>query len=177
MGEDEEERPREEHAYDLMSRGGERSPVKPPWGSSGTFFGLQGAQLTRLGAVLLLFGLILFLNLPLGVALGGHPFGPSPSALGISFLISVVSMFLFGIGATALRLGMVRPVSRYVATETAPAMEYEAEALGRGIAEGFQGVGVAPPGSGGLLPTTIKVKCRNCGYLESEDATYYSKCG
>ena len=72
--------------------------------------------------------------------------------------------------AIALRLGLVRPVTGYVATEAAPAIETAATAFGTGLRD----AGFGAPGVGG---TVVRVKCRNCGYLETEDAEFCSKCG
>lgn len=86
-------------------------------------------------------------------------------------------MFMFGGGAFMMMIGfalvgasVTRPVSKYYATEMSPAIEITGKAIGEGLKE-----------SGVLSQSNqkeiIKIKCPNCGYLESEDAEFCSKCG
>jgi len=87
-----------------------------------------------------------------------------------AFGTAVVGMILLGVGGVALRLGLIRPVTSYVASEASPAIERVSEAAGEGLRQGF---GANPLQTGSV----VKVKCRNCGYLENEDAVYCGKCG
>jgi hypothetical protein len=156
--------------------------------SGGTLFGLSGRRLVRLGASLLVAGLVLFLLggvLPFlamagfmenpwgsgGPGFGGFGgFGSFVSSVVLSFLLSTIGIVLMAVGGFALWLGLVRPVSGYVATEASPAIQTAATAIGSGLREvGF--------GGGARGGTVVRVKCRNCGYLETEDAEYCSKCG
>jgi len=135
-----------------------------------TLFGLSGPRLRQLGIGLLVVGFLLFLLsfVPVFLAFNRFmedPFGSSGSMFG-SFFLSIMS----GAGGFALRLGLVRPVTGYVATEAAPAIETAATAFGTGLRD----AGFGAPGAGG---TVVRVKCRNCGYLETEDAEFCSKCG
>ncbi len=166
----------------------ERSPAPPTAGSSGTLFGLQGRQLTRLGAALLIVGIVLFLGSTLPAFLSmsqftQNPFGSFGSIMGaffLSFVLGAVGIVLIGAGAFVLRFGLIRPVTKYVATEAGPAIEYASASVGRGVMQGLgAGGGIPVRIEGNVAPaiSTVKVKCRNCGYLESEDATYCSKCG
>jgi hypothetical protein len=85
-------------------------------------------------------------------------------------------MIIFGAGGfmTVLGIGLIstsitKPVSRYYATETSPAMKITGESIGRGLGQsGFGRV---------YAKEIIKVKCPHCGYLEREDANFCSKCG
>jgi len=61
-------------------------------------------------------------------------------------------------------------VTRYIASEASPAVERVSEAAAEGLKQGF---GINPLRS----DPVVKVKCRNCGYLENEDAIYCGKCG
>lgn len=156
--------------------------LSPPGGS---LFGFSGAQLRRLGVAFVVVGAVLFVSsmaLPF-LAIQGFmeswqqdPFAPrSPPILAffLSFLIGGVGVVLLGLGGMALRLGLVRPVSGYVVTEASPAIEMGAAAVGRGLRDAM-----GPPGPAGAAPRPeVRVKCRNCGYLDTEDATYCSKCG
>src|SRR5207245_9601569 len=83
------------------------------------------------------------------------PFGGGGSMLG-SFFVSVrigaIGIITLGVGGFALRLGRVRPVTGYVATEAAPAIQTAATAFAAGIREaGF--------GASGVAGSLIRVKC------------------
>lgn len=80
---------------------------------------------------------------------------------------------LFVVGVALLYWINIGKIWGYVARETAPAIEAIARAGVKGARE-----------SGGILLRTgegpereVRVKCMNCGYLESEDAQFCSKCG
>ena len=155
------------------------SPTSVP--PRNTLFGLQGHQHTTVGAVLLVVGLALFVGsvLPVFLAFGSFqsdPFGSFGAIAGVmmlSFFLGVLGIVLLGIGGFMLRLGLIRPVASYVAGEASPAITTAATALGAGLRQGMGSVAAATA----PVATTVKVKCRNCGYLDSEDATYCSKCG
>src|SRR2546427_10827260 len=82
------------------------------------------------------------------------PFGSAGSMFGsffVSFLIGAIGIITLGVGGFALRLGLVRPVTGYVATEAAPAIQTAATAFAAGIREaGLR----APRGAGS--PTRVK---------------------
>jgi hypothetical protein len=133
------------------------------------------------GVVLIAVGFLLFLVaaiLPF-LAIQGfmqQPFNPSGpgAAIGsfmLSFVLGAIGIVLLGIGGFALRFGMIRPVSSFIATEAAPAIQTAAAALGGGLRQVGFGAPAAPPAP------EVRVKCRNCGYLETEDAEFCSKCG
>jgi len=77
------------------------------------------------------------------------------SALGGILLVTGGIMFYFSI---------LRPISKYVANEVSPAITTASEAFRKGIEKAVK-------------EKIIKVKCPYCGYLESEDAEFCSKCG
>jgi hypothetical protein len=147
---------------------------------SGTLFGLSGGQLRRIGVAVLVVGFVLFLIgavLPF-LAIQGVMQDPfDPGAIGrvgglfvFSFILSVIGIILIVIGGIALRFGMIRPVSGYLATEAAPAIQTAAAAVGGGLRDVGFGAPAAPS-------RDVRIKCRNCGYLETEDAEFCSKCG
>jgi hypothetical protein len=154
--------------------------VPPGAIQSGTLFGLSGEKLRRVGVTLLIVGLVMFLGsmFPVLLAIGrvaADPFQPGGFGLVagsffLSFLLGAVGVILVGVGGLALRLGMVRPVSGYLATEAGPAIRTASSAIGAGLRDVGFGPSAAPP-------TVVRVKCRNCGYLETEDAEFCSKCG
>jgi S-adenosylmethionine synthetase len=88
----------------------------------------------------------------------------------------LTSMFMFGAGGLMIVFGFAlvgtsaaRPISKYYSTEMSPAMKIAAESIGEGLKEsGAFGAG---------QKEIIKIKCPHCGYLESEDADFCSKCG
>jgi len=77
--------------------------------------------------------------------------------------------FLLVIGFGLLSLSIVRPISKYYISEASPAIKMASNSIGEGLKEsGFQVT---------QEKEVIKIKCPNCGYLESEDADFCSKCG
>ena len=68
----------------------------------------------------------------------------------------------------------MRGIARYTAVETAPAAEIMTEAVASGLSRGFSKEGSSPFSQG---KEVIRIKCRQCGYLETEDADFCSKCG
>ena len=83
-------------------------------------------------------------------------------------------LFIGGFGITAVGLillfmSLTRPIGKYYATELSPAMRITGESVGKGLKE--SGFGKSE------TKEVIKVKCPHCGYLESEDADFCSKCG
>jgi len=97
-------------------------------------------------------------------------FAANQARMNSSFVTAAIGMILLAVGFGALKFGMIRPVTTYVASEASPAIERVSEAAGEGLRQGF---GANPLQSGSV----VKVKCRNCGYLENEDAMYCGKCG
>ena len=75
----------------------------------------------------------------------------------------VIGGFLIVIGFGLVGLSLLRRYTSYVATETSPAIATASQAFGKGVMGGSKEV--------------VKIKCPNCGYLESEDAEFCSKCG
>src|SRR5213083_2036644 len=118
-------------------------------GDDGSLFGLDRGSLTAIGAIMMGIGIILFL-------IAATSMMPSTSDP-------------FDFAATQARMSSSF-VTAYVASEASPAIERVSEAAAEGLKEGF---GINPLKS----EAVVKVKCRNCGYLENEDAVYCGKCG
>src|SRR2546427_9975423 len=143
-----------------------------------TFFGLPGSRLRQVGVALLGIGLVLFFLsfVPILLAFNSFmqdPFGSAGSMFGsffVSFLIGAIGIITLGVGGFALRLGLVRPVTGYVATEAAPAIQTAATAFAAGIRE----AGFRAPAAGGR---PRRGEGRNCGNPGNERAEVCSKCG
>ena len=77
--------------------------------------------------------------------------------------------FSIVIGIGLIYISQIRRVTSYVATEASPGISTASEAFGKGLKESGY--------SKSETKEVIKVKCPHCGYLESEDAEFCSKCG
>ncbi|MBO0889016.1 zinc ribbon domain-containing protein [Candidatus Bathyarchaeota archaeon] len=141
--------------------------------SGSTLFGLNRNLLTGIGIVLIIAGIIMFLAAASSFSsFSTNPFdfAATQARMSSMFTTSAIGMILLFTGIVALRFGLVRPVTSYLASEASPAIERASAAAALGLKEGF---GTNPLHS----ETTVKVKCRNCGYLENEDAAFCGKCG
>jgi hypothetical protein len=90
-----------------------------------------------------------------------------------------IGVFFIMIGFAMIYYSQLRRITSFVATETAPAMTTTTHAAGDGLMSGINeagGIKINVAGSG-ATNEVIKIKCRNCGYHESIDAEYCSKCG
>ena len=87
-----------------------------------------------------------------------------------SIMIFGLGGFMVVIGFGLISISIVRPVSKYYATEASPAIKIASQSVGEGLKQSGFGVSQQPK-------QIIKVKCPHCGYLESEDADFCSKCG
>src|SRR5207245_6098307 len=138
-----------------------------------SLFGLNRGSLTAIGAILIIISIILFLVAVTSLmAPTSNPFdfAARQAQMNSSFVTALIGMVLLAVGFGALRLGMIRPVTTYVASEASPAIERVSEAAAEGLRKEF---GTSPLRG----ESVVKVKCRNCGYLENEDAIYCGKCG
>jgi hypothetical protein len=82
-------------------------------------------------------------------------------------------MALFMVGGVLMGLGFMRPMAEISATETAHAVEHTSAAMGRGLSKGLRQDGFQ---WGGNARPVVKVRCRSCGALDSEDAKFCSAC-
>jgi len=127
-----------------------------------------------LGVILTVAGFALF-----GSAWSNPLQGASSGFSGIT--LCAIGGFLLIPGLFLIYVSQVRRVTSYVAGETAPAVRTTSGAAGQGLVEGMrQGGGIpltitAQPGGTGPA-ASIRVRCRNCGYLETEDAAFCSQC-
>jgi len=101
------------------------------------------------------------------------------SEFGPNFALMFPAMFLIFIGFVLCMIGLqlwyatkVDKISRYMSKATGDSAKYTTEKVTDGFASGLE-----KHGMGLGRKEVIKVKCRNCGYLETEDAEFCSKCG
>ena len=103
----------------------------------------------------------------------------------IGFRDFIPSYFMGGfglsiVGAMMIYLGALRLATRVIAQEVGPAVRITGRNVGGGVTRGINdagGIRLTMDGGGSGSKETVKIRCRNCGYLESEDAVYCSKCG
>ena len=139
----------------------------------GSLFGLSRGSLTAIGAILMVIGIIILLAAATSLTTptsDPFDFAANQARMNSSFVTAAIGMILLAVGFGALKFGMIRPVTTYVASQASPAIERVSEAAAEGLKKGFG----ANPVTG---ESVVKVKCRNCGYLENEDAMYCGKCG
>lgn len=134
-----------------------------------------------IGIVMLIIGIILVIY---GIMSFGGLFGASSGNINQFASTGFTSMAMMGGGGFLLVIGIglvyfsqIRRVSSYVATETAPAVETTVHAMGKGAASGISEAGGLKVTSDSTDSKDIRIKCRHCGFLESIDAEYCSKCG
>jgi len=130
-----------------------------------------------IGAILLIVGIILLIY---GFMNFGGLFGQSTdtqqailqkSNTGFnSIMIMAAGGFMLVIGIGLIYWSQFRRVASYVATEASPALTTASNAIGKGLKE-------SDAMGNKSEKEVIKIKCRHCGYLESEDAEFCSKCG
>ncbi len=146
-------------------------------------------NLSMLGAVLLVIGILLGI---VGVVRFSAPFRTSTkeffdsphevmerdSSDGFS------GVLFFGLGSLAAAVGLSLLVfaqrgrlARYAAGEVAPVVKDTFNYLAHESKEGLAEVGAALAGGPkAQAREVVKVKCRSCGYLESDDAKFCSSC-
>lgn len=138
-----------------------------------------GFVLVIIGGLLMIYGFMnifsVFGNFPSGS--GGIEEAQEAGAnMMQTFFIGGVLLFIgfamVGFGVQAIITSKAREISKFAASQMSPASEMMSEAIGSGLSKGFGG---QSPFSG--QKEVVKIKCRNCGYLETEDADFCSKCG
>jgi len=123
---------------------------------------VAGVALSSVGVVLFLLGMLVMFGV-----FGRGLFGLTGSTLWMGVALVIAGMVPLSIGGTFLQYGYARQRGMLMAMQMAPMMEMASQ------------LGVTNPGFGvpsGTV-TQVRVKCRSCGFLDTEDATYCSKCG
>ncbi|MBN1280327.1 MAG: zinc ribbon domain-containing protein [Candidatus Thermoplasmatota archaeon] len=96
----------------------------------------------------------------------------------VSGIIFAIGLILCMFGGYLIFFSKLGNVASYVANETAPAVGTVTHAVGKGLMSGVNEAGGIQLNVQGMSgKEVIKVKCSHCGYLESEDAEFCSKCG
>ncbi len=126
-----------------------------------------------MGGVLIIGAVALFIVGISNLGSGGfdEPFKGMGAMIGGSFGF-MISISLLAYGFYIKMAARMGKITKFFAKETAPATRITTEAATDGIASGLSkhGMGIGQK-------EVVKVKCRNCGYLETEDAEFCSKCG
>jgi hypothetical protein len=130
---------------------------------------IVGLTIVVVGLALLIWGIIDITNIGLG-------------DLDISFLwkvivgggLSAVGIIPFAVGMYLYMASKMDKIAKFYSRATGGAMKYSTEQVSDGFASGLKKHGMSIGGGG---KEVVKIKCRNCGYLETEDAEFCSKCG
>ncbi|MFW3145585.1 MAG: hypothetical protein ACMUIE_02090 [Thermoplasmatota archaeon] len=136
-----------------------------------------GFPLLIIGVIVELTGLILFFSLffmddPI-------PFWRAP----VGIILMAAGGFMTMIGLVMLWNAYIGKFAKYYSTEMKGAYSKAGDGLGYGFAHGARRAGAfnlgSPANSRGGYGSreVVKVRCRSCGYLDSEDARFCSKCG
>src|SRR5206468_4703788 len=102
----------------------------------GSLLGLGRGSLTAIGAILMVIGIILFLvSATSMMAPPSNPFdfAASQARMNSSFVTAFIGIIFLALGFGALRLGIIRPVTTYVASEASLAIERFPEAAAGGL--------------------------------------------
>jgi len=129
--------------------------MSPDYSKHKTAMRAIGIPLLIIGIILVIYGFTSFGS------------GSFEEATG-NMMIFAAGGFLTMIGFALVALTIVRPMTKYYATEMSPGIKIASQSIGEGLKE--SGAGGTPQ------KEVIKVKCPHCGYLESEDAEFCSKC-
>jgi len=92
------------------------------------------------------------------------PYGPQHS-MAPTMMAFILGGILTLAGGSLAAVAFIRPVSGIYVTEAEPAIAVASRTIGEGLRAGL-----------GPASTGVRVKCGSCGFLESEDAKYCSRC-
>jgi hypothetical protein len=122
---------------------------------------IVGIIIALLGAISLIYGFTNFFS------------------MGMTAILFTAAGWLMILGGGALVYAcQLRRISSYIATETAPAVTTATHAVGEGFMGGVnQAGGIQINTTATQTKEIVKVKCPHCGYLDSEEAVFCSKCG
>jgi len=119
------------------------------------------------GLLTMVSGISLFV---LAIIIGDFEISPALAIPGM--FIAAAGFVLAVVGSHFRFLARTGEITSYIATETSPTMKISSESITDGIASGLEKHNIEIG-----QKEVVKIKCRNCGYLETEDAEFCSKCG
>ncbi len=134
------------------------------------------ASLKKRSKSLLISGVIVLIVAITMIALSFvfSDFGPNLALMFPAFFGLFIGSVLCMIGFYLWYATKMEKISGYVSKATGDSAKYSTEKVTDGFATGLEKHGMSIGGGGKEI---VKVKCRNCGYLETEDAEFCSKCG
>jgi len=88
--------------------------------------------------------------------------------------LASIGIIPFAVGMYFYMASKAEKIAKFYSRATGGAMKYTTENVTDGFASGLKKHGMSIGGGG---KEVVKVKCRSCGYLETEDAEFCSKCG
>ena len=100
-------------------------------------------------------------------------FGFNPALMFPAFFMLFIGIVFCMIGFYLWYATKMDKIAGFMSKATGDSAKYTTEKVTDGFATGLEKHGMSIGGGG---KEVIKVKCRNCGYLETEDAKYCSKC-
>ncbi|MHA1111880.1 MAG: hypothetical protein ACTSRE_12305 [Promethearchaeota archaeon] len=135
------------------------------------------AKLKKRSRTLLIFGVLVLITAFTMISLSFvfSDFGPNPALMFPAMFLLFIGFVLCAIGFQLWYATKIDKISRYMSKATGDSVKYSTEKVTDGFATGLEKHGMGLGGLGGGKEV-VKVKCRNCGYLETEDAKFCSKC-
>jgi hypothetical protein len=147
-----------------------------------------------IGIIIIIVGLSIFLiglsqySANSNMSPGDEDFGQKSDATFNGFAMMAGGGFMAFFGGMLVYVSFLGRVATYMARETRPAVRIAGSGLGQGVAEGIrEGGGIEvdhnnedeedEEAGSGKKKEVIRIKCRECGFLETEDAEFCSKCG
>ncbi len=136
----------------------------------------KGRSLITIGLLVVIVGLVIliwgFIQIG-GIGLGDMDFS-FIWKIAVGGGLAAIGIIPFGVGMYFYMASKMDKISKFYSRATGGAMKYSTEQVTDGFATGLQKHGMSIGGGG---KEVVKIKCRNCGYLETEDAEFCSKCG
>ena len=128
-----------------------------------------GLLIVVAGLAILVWGIIDVIN----IGLGDMDFSFMWKMI-IGATVSSAGIIPFAVGMYFYMASKAEKIAKFYSRATGGAMKYTTEKVTDGFATGLSKHGMSIGGGG---KEVIKVKCRNCGFLDTEDAEFCSKCG
>ena len=134
-------------------------------------FRILGLIIFPLGVILTIGGFLSFVGM---ISSGDTNFGSVP----LKMIIFGAGGSMLVVGGWFLVMGYQGKIYRYHAMEAKDAVTIAGDGAGEGLARGVRrGGGIKFDPGRSRSREVVKIRCRKCGYLDSEDAKYCSKCG